>query len=116
MKPSESSTPSWVHGTWKRRRPTESPGPGGRRSTFEWHPSGENLLQRTVVDVPEAPNSLSIMGCDAANDTCFQLYSDERGVCRVFEMNIGAGEWKLWRLSATTGTPSPDAGISRRTG
>ena len=22
---------------------------------------------------------------------------DERGVCRVYEMSIGNGEWKLWR-------------------
>jgi hypothetical protein len=35
--------------------------------------------------------------CDAANGTYFQLYSDERGVCRVYEMSIGDGEWRLWR-------------------
>ena len=40
------------------------------------------------------------MGCDAANGTYFQLYSDERGVCRVYEMSIGDGEWKLWRNGA----------------
>jgi hypothetical protein len=27
----------------------------------------------------------------------FQLYSDARGVCRVYQMSIGNGEWKLWR-------------------
>ena len=27
----------------------------------------------------------------------FQLYSDERGVCRVFDMGIGDGRWRLWR-------------------
>ena len=25
------------------------------------------------------------------------MYSDERGVCRIYEMTIGNGEWKLWR-------------------
>jgi hypothetical protein len=54
-------------------------------------------VQRTVVDLPEAPDSLSIIGCDAADGTYFQLYSDERGVCRVYEMSIGNGEWRLWR-------------------
>jgi len=44
-----------------------------------------------------APDNVSIIGCDAANGTYFQLYSDERGVCRVYEMSIGNGEWKLWR-------------------
>ena len=58
-------------------------------------------MQRTTVELPEAPDSLSVMGCDAANGTYFQLYSDERGVCRVYEMSIGDGEWKLWRK----GTP-----------
>jgi uncharacterized protein (DUF342 family) len=37
------------------------------------------------------------MGCDAANGTYYQLYSDERGVCRIYEMSIGDGQWKLWR-------------------
>ncbi len=49
------------------------------------------------MDVPGAPDSVSIMGCDAANGTYFQLYSDERGVCRVYEMSIGEGRWELWR-------------------
>ncbi len=47
--------------------PGGEPLPGGGRSTFERHPSGAHLMQRTVVEVPEAPDSLSIIGCDAAN-------------------------------------------------
>jgi hypothetical protein len=81
--------------------PGGEPWPGGGRSTFGWHPSGAHLIQRTTIELPEAPDSLSVMGCDAANGTYFQLYSDERGVCRVYEMDIGDGEWKLWR----TGPP-----------
>lgn len=50
-----------------------------------------------AVDSSEAPDSVSIIGCDGANGTYFQLYSDARGVCRVYEMTIGDGEWKLWR-------------------
>jgi hypothetical protein len=57
-------------------------------------------VQRTTVNLPEAPDSLSIMGCDAANETYFQLYADERGVCRVYEMSIDGGEWRLWRTGA----------------
>jgi hypothetical protein len=81
--------------------PEGEPWPGGGRSTFEWHPSGAHLVQRTVVELPEAPDSICIIGCDAANGTYFQLYSDERGVSRVYEMSIDEGEWKLWR----TGDP-----------
>jgi hypothetical protein len=78
--------------------PGGDPWPGGGRSTFEWHPSGAHLVQRTVIELPEAPDSISIIGCDAANGTYFQLYSDERGVSRVYEMGIDDAEWKLWRI------------------
>ncbi len=60
-------------------------------------PSGAHLIERGTAELPEAPDNISIIGCDAANGTYFQLYSDERGVCRVYEMSIGDGEWKLWR-------------------
>jgi hypothetical protein len=50
-----------------------------------------------TIDLPEAPDNISIIGCDAANETYFQLYSDERGVCRVYEMSIDDREWRLWR-------------------
>ena len=71
--------------------------PGGGTATFEWHPSGAHLVQRATVELPEAPNSVCVIGCDAANGTYVQLYSDERGVCRVYGMSIDDGEWRLWR-------------------
>jgi hypothetical protein len=71
--------------------------PGGGTAAFEWHQSGAHLVQRSTVELPEAPNSVCVIGCDAANGTYVQLYSDERGVCRVYEMSIGDGEWRLWR-------------------
>ena len=37
------------------------------------------------------------MGCDAGNGTYYQLYSDDRGVCRVYAMSIADTEWRLWR-------------------
>jgi hypothetical protein len=87
-------------GEWilEARPPGGVPWQGGGRSTMEWHPSGAHLIQRTTIEVAEAPNSLSIVGCDAGNGTYFQLYSDDRGVCRIYEMSIGDGEWKLWRV------------------
>ena len=42
-------------------------------------------------------DNVSIIGCDAANGTYYQLYSDERVVCRVMEMSIDDREWRLWR-------------------
>ena len=86
-------------GAWalEAKSPNGEPWPGEARASFKWHESGAHLVARTTVDLPEAPNTISIIGCDAANGTYFQLYSDDRGVCRVYQMRIGAGEWKLWR-------------------
>jgi hypothetical protein len=102
-------------GTWtfEARWPSGEPWPGGGRVTFEWHTSGAHLVQEGTAELPEAPDNVSIIGCDAANGTYFQLYSDERGVCRVYEMSIGDGEWKLWRdgepfSQRFTATFSPD--------
>ena len=77
--------------------PGGEPWPGGARATFEWLEGNQLMLERSAVEMPEAPDSICAIGCDAANDTYYQLYSDDRGVCRVYEMSIGNGEWKLWR-------------------
>ena len=87
--------------TLEARWPNGEPWPGGGRVTVEWHASRAHLVLHATFDLPEAPASTSIIGCDAANGTYYQLYSDRRGVCRVYEMSIGNGEWRLWR----TGEP-----------
>ncbi len=67
--------------------------------TFEWLEGSERrlLVQRSTVEVPEAPDGVCVIGCDPANGRYFQLYTDERNVCRVYEMSIGNGGWKLRR-------------------
>lgn len=80
--------------------PGGPPWPGGGRVIFEWHASGAHLVQRGTVELPEAPDNVSIIGCDGATGTYIQLYTDERGVCRIYEMSIGDGDWKLWREGA----------------
>jgi hypothetical protein len=77
--------------------PGGEPWPGEARAKFEWHESGAHVIERSTLEMPEFPDAVSIMGCDAANGTYYQLYSDDRGVCRVYEMSIGDGEWRLWR-------------------
>ncbi|HUF60253.1 MAG TPA: hypothetical protein VMR89_12375 [Actinomycetota bacterium] len=83
--------------TFEARWPDGELWPGGGSVTVEWHESRAHLLVRGTAELPEAPDNVSIIGCDGANGTYSQLYSDERGVCRVYEMSIGGGEWKLWR-------------------
>ena len=82
----------------------------GGRVTFEWHASGAHLIQRGTAELPGHPTT-SIIGCDAANGTYFQLYSDERGVCRVYEMTIGNGGGELWRKSLS---PSARSDLQRQ--
>jgi hypothetical protein len=77
--------------------PGGEPWPGEAHATFEWMAEGQLVLETSTVDMPEAPNGICVLGCDAANGTYYQLYSDDRGVCRVYEMSIGNGGWKLWR-------------------
>jgi hypothetical protein len=50
-----------------------------------------------MIQLPEAPDSIAIIGWDTANGGNYQLYSDERGVCRVYRMSIGDDERTLWR-------------------
>jgi len=73
------------------------PWPGEAGATFEWHDSGRHVVERSHVDMPDAPDGVCVIGCDAANGTYWQLYSDDRGVCRVYEMSIDESTWKLWR-------------------
>jgi hypothetical protein len=88
-------------GEWTQEAtpPGGKPWPGEARVTFEWLEASENrlLVERSSVEMPEAPNGVCVIGCDAANGTYYQLYTDDRGVCRVYEMSIGGGAWKLWR-------------------
>ncbi len=89
-------------GKWKLVAvgPDGEPWPGEAQATIEWHASGAHLVQTSSADQPAAPTTLSIIGCDAANGTYYQLYSDDRGVCRMYAMSIDDTEWKLWREGA----------------
>ena len=88
-------------GEWSQQAtpPGGEPWPGEATVTFEWLEGSDKrlLVERMSVEMPEAPDGVCVIGCDAANGTYFQLYTDDRGVCRVYEMSIGDGEWKLWR-------------------
>jgi hypothetical protein len=77
--------------------PGGPPWPGGANATFAWMAGNQLLLARSTIEMPEAPDSICVIGCDAANGTYIQLYTDDRGVCRIYQMTIGDGEWRLWR-------------------
>src|SRR5262245_53543738 len=80
--------------------PGGPPWPGGGRVRFDWLDDGAFLIQRWTIELPEAPDGTAIIGCDAANKTYCQLYSDERGVCRIYEMGLDNNQWTLRRTGA----------------
>jgi hypothetical protein len=86
-------------GEWfvEAKGPDGQPWPGEGRASFEWLPSQAHVIQRMTIDVPGAPDSTSVIGCDAANGSYVQLYSDERGVCRVYAMQLDGRQWLLER-------------------
>ena len=79
--------------------PGQEPWPGEAGIAFEWleGTDGRLLVERSTIEMPEAPDAVCVLGCDAANGTYYQLYSDDRNVCRIYQMSIGNREWKLWR-------------------
>jgi len=77
--------------------PGEPPWPGGGRVTFEWLDGVPLLIERSHVDMPEAPDGVAVIGCDGMSGTYYQLYTDDRDVQRVYKMSLGDGVWKLWR-------------------
>jgi hypothetical protein len=99
--------------TIKAGPPDGPPWPGGGRVTFEWLDGAPLLLQRSHIEVPEAPDSVAVIGCDGMSDTYYQLYTDERDVQRIYAMSMSDGVWKLWRdgppfAQRFTGTLSED--------
>ena len=79
----------------------------GARATIEWLEDRAFLVQRADAELPaDAPaefvaNSpfptISIIGLDDAFGSYSVLYSDARGVRRVYEMSFDGRMWKQWR-------------------
>jgi hypothetical protein len=72
-------------------------------STVQGHSSFEWLVE----------GALSVIGRDNVVETCSMLYSDERGVARIYQMRLEGSVWEMWRDSPgfsqrMTGTFSDD--------
>jgi hypothetical protein len=68
-------------------------------SRFEWALDRQFLFQRTEIDLPQGPNSLTIISVDAAG-AYTQHYYDSRGVVRLYAMTLTDTTWTLTRESA----------------
>src|SRR3954470_7993795 len=84
-------------GEW--RVETSLPGAEGvrARTTFEWSLGGAFLLERSSVDLAEAPDGLCVIAADAVGDGYTQHYFDSRGVVRLYAMTFDGRVWTLRR-------------------
>jgi hypothetical protein len=86
-------------------------------SLFEWLREGALLIWHFNWERGSGvPNAYSVIGHDDAAEPCSMLYSDERGVARIYQMRLAGGVWKMWRDSPDfsqryTGTFSEDGNI-----
>jgi hypothetical protein len=86
-------------GTW-RTEGSHSVDPSMRvegRTEIEWIEDGRVLVVRSTVERPEFPDAVSIIGCDGTQDAYSVLYSDVRGVFRIYAMTLSDGVWTQLR-------------------
>jgi hypothetical protein len=80
---------------------------GSGWATFEWLQGGAFLIRREdarpakslsaeMAAASPYPTS-AIIGLDETTGQFTMLYSDVRGVCRVMQMSLSEGIWKMWR-------------------
>jgi hypothetical protein len=65
--------------------------------SFDWVKEGFFLAYRAGTEGSGYPVGFSIIGGDDTMDSYTMLYSDSRGVGRLYQMSLGDGVWKLWR-------------------
>ena len=79
-------------GTW---RVETSLGDMAAETTFESVLGGAFLLQRSEIEMPEAPDALCLIG--VAGEHFRQYYFDSRGVVRTYAMTFDGTTWTLTR-------------------
>jgi len=84
-------------GEWRLETSLGPPRAVRATSVFEWALGGAFLLERSEVDLPEAPDSLSVVAPAARGDGYTQHYFDSRGVVRLYAMNFDGRTWTLTR-------------------
>jgi hypothetical protein len=91
-------------------------------STFEWLRKDALLIWRFEWEPgSQIPNAFSVIGHDDEGGPYSMLYTDVRGVSRIYQMSLDGGIWKQWRDSPDfsqrmTGTFNPDGSIIRTQG
>ena len=90
-------------GSWTLEAEFPTPGPlvVRGRTTFDWLLGRRFVLQQTVIEHPDAPDSHSILAPDPGRPGGWlQHYFDSRGVVRLYDMSFDGRTWTLTRGAA----------------
>ena len=66
-------------------------------TSFQWLEGGAFLVMRSGVPQSDFPRASAIIGPDDSAGAYGMLYSDSRGVSRIYAMSLSDGIWKVWR-------------------
>ncbi len=69
------------------------------RSSFEWLEQEALLVWHSHWEQPGPPSAVSVIGHDDSEKGYVLLYSDERGVARIYHMSMEGGVWEMHRDS-----------------
>ena len=82
--------------------PGEPPFKGETQGSFEWLDDDHFfLVYRAGTEGAGYPVGHSIIGADDKMDNYTVLYSDSRGVARLYQMSLQDGIWRQWRDDPT---------------
>lgn len=86
-------------GKWQSEvnMPEVSPTPLRADVTFEWIADNNFLVWKAGSPGGAFPVVHSFIGGDDSVERYTVLYSDSRGVSRIYEMSLKHDTWKLWR-------------------
>ena len=87
-------------GSWAVEAEFPTPGPLvlRGRTTFDWLLARRFVLEQSVMEHPDAPDSHSILAPDPDRPGGYlQHYFDSRGIRRLYEMSFDGRTWALTR-------------------
>jgi hypothetical protein len=82
--------------------PIDPPGRVETQASFEWLDDDHFFLAyRLGTPGSGNPTAHCVIGADGTLDSYTVLYSDSRGVARLYQMSLRDGVWKQWRDDPT---------------